>query len=170
MGKSKYSLAFKLKIVKKIANESMSIDSLSHKTGIDRSIIRKWFKFYELYGIKGLERPTNRVYSLDFKVSVLETIQKEGLSLKETARRFNISAESSIRNWQTAYEKNGILGLENKPRGRPKEMNIKRKKRKPDKPLTREEELLQEIECLKAENALLKKLDALILARKKPKS
>lgn len=45
--------------------------------------------------------------------------------------------------------------------------DYKRKKRKSDKPLTREEELLLENERLRAEIAVLKKLDALILARKK---
>jgi transposase len=43
----------------------------------------------------------------------------------------------------------------------------KRKKRKSDKPLTREEELLLEIEALRCENELLKKLQALIQAEEK---
>ena len=43
----------------------------------------------------------------------------------------------------------------------------KRKKRKSDKPLTREQELLLEIEALRCENELLKKLQALIQAEEK---
>jgi transposase len=43
----------------------------------------------------------------------------------------------------------------------------KRKKRKSDKPLTREEDLLLEIEALRCENELLKKLQALIQAEEK---
>jgi hypothetical protein len=35
-------------------------------------------------------------------------------------------------------------------------MNFKRKQRKTDKPLTREEELLKELEYLRAENEILK--------------
>lgn len=104
-------------------------------------------------------------------MKVLASIREGKYSIKESAVKFNIAAESSIINWQRDYEKSGILGLENKPRGRPKMMNdYKRKKRKSDKPLTREEELLLENERLRAEIAVLKKLDALILARKKPKS
>lgn len=73
-------------------------------------------------------------------------------------------------NWQHAYEKSGILGLENKPRGRPKIMsNNKGKKKKSDKFLTREQELLLENERLRAEIDYLKKLDALALASKKQK-
>ena len=40
------------------------------------------------------------------------------------------------------------------------------KKKKTGKPLTREEELLERIYYLEAENAILKKLDALIQERK----
>ena len=40
--------------------------------------------------------------------------------------------------------------------------DFKRKKRKSDKPLSREEELLLENESLRCENDLLKKLQALI--------
>ena len=44
----------------------------------------------------------------------------------------------------------GIAGLQSKPKGRPKSMSdYKRKKRKTDKPLTREEELLLENESLR---------------------
>ena len=64
----------------------------------------------------------------------------------------------------------GIKGLYPKPKGRPKSMsNYKRKKRKSDKPLTREEELLQENEALRCELEYLKKLQALIQAEKKVK-
>ncbi|WP_446681951.1 helix-turn-helix domain-containing protein [Epilithonimonas hominis] len=134
-------------------------------------MVRRWVKFYELYGVAGLERSGNRKFSVEFKLKVLREIDSGRLSIKESALKFNIAAESSIINWQRNYEKFGILGLENKSRGRPKIMSdYKRKKRKSDKPLTREEELLLENERLRAEIAVLKKLDALILARKKPKS
>ena len=43
-------------------------------------------------------------------------------------------------------------------------MTFKRAKKKSDKPLTREEELLLEIESLRCENALLKKFNALVQA------
>ena len=47
--------------------------------------------------------------------------------------------------------------------------DIKRKKRKSDKPLTNEEKLLQEIEFLRCENDLLKKFQALIQAEEQAK-
>lgn len=43
-------------------------------------------------------------------------------------------------------------------------MTFKRAKKKSNKPLTREEELLLEIESLRCKNALLKKINALVQA------
>jgi transposase len=101
---------------------------------------------------------------------VLSTIDREHLSLREACARFNIPGESVIISWRKAFEHNDP-GLIYKPKGRPKKMDkpIKRKPRKSDKPLTREEELLKENEFLKAENALLKKLHALIQTVQKRK-
>ena len=57
-----------------------------------------------------------------------------------------------------------------KQKGKVKSMgNIKRKKHKSDKPLTREEELLLENEALRCELDYLKKLQALIQAEEKVK-
>lgn len=170
MGISKYSLEFKRDCIETIIKKSRSIRSVAHALGLDTGMIRRWVRFYELYGVAGLERRSNREYDLKFNLKALETIESGRFSIKESALEFNIAAEASIINWKRDYEKFGILGLENKPKGRPKIMSdYKHKKRKSDKPLTREEELLLENERLRAEIAVLKKLDALILARKKTK-
>lgn len=171
MGKSKYDLEFKLKLVKEVLVKKKGIDTAALEVAIWPGLLRKWVNFYELYGEAGLVRQTNRLYDISFKVGVLEVIEEQGLSLKEAARRFNIAAESSILNWQRLYRKNGILGLENKARGRPPNMEKPEKKKKKDaKPLTREEQLLRELAYLRTENAYLKKLEALVRARKGQKS
>jgi transposase len=90
--------------------------------------------------------------------------------MKESCLRFNIPTISIIIKWKKDFANFGLEGLKPKQRGRPISMSdYKRKKRKSDKPLTREEELLKENERLRCENALLKKLDALIQARRNPK-
>ena len=166
MGKSKYDLDFKLKLVKEVLVKKKGVRILALEAGIGSELLRRWVRFYELYGDSGLVRESNRRYDLDFKLNVLQAIDKEGLSLKEAARRFNIAAESSILNWQRLYRENGILGLKNKARGRPPHMDKPQKKKREKKPLTREEELLEELKYLRAENAYLKKLEALVRARK----
>ena len=170
MGESKYSLEFKVSCVEKIKKNDLSIHSLAQEVGLDATVVRKWKRFYDLYGIEGLQRRSNRRYDVKFKLRVLETIKAQDLSLKQAAARFNIAAESSITNWRSAYEKSGILGLQNKPKGRPAIMSdYQRKKKKSGKPLTREEELLLENERLRAEIDFLKKLDALTLKKNKQK-
>jgi len=171
MGQSKYSLEFKKSCVEKILQDHLLVTALANELSLDRTMLHKWCRFYELHGTAGLQRRRNRLYDVKFKLKVLKTIATGKFSIKEAAVKFNIAAESSILNWQRDYGKSGILGLENKLRGRSKIMSdYKRKKRKSDQPLTREEELLLENERLRTKIAVLKKLDALILKRKKPKS
>jgi len=170
MGISKYSLEFKINCVVKVLECNCSISSYSNELGVSKSLLKRWVKYYVQYGPKGLIRTNNRIYDVKFKLKVLQFISVNSLSVKQACLKFNVGAESSILNWQHAYEKSGILGLENKPRGRPKIMsNNKDKKRKSDKVLTREQELLLENERLRAEIDYLKKLDALALASKKQK-
>ena len=168
--KEKFSVAFKLECIELHQNSYRSIESIATEKGFNESNLRKWIGFYHKYGISGLKPRKNRSYSVKFKLKVLKAIETDFISQREACIRFDIAAQSTVLNWQRDYEKSGILGLENKPRGRPKIMNdYKRKKRKSDKPLTREEELLLENEKLRAENDFLKKLDALTLKKNKQK-
>jgi len=166
MGKSKYDLEFKVKLVNEILVKERGFTAVADEYCIDTELLRQWVNFYELYGNAGLVRQSNRQYDVKFKMSVLQAIDKEGLSLKEASRRFNIAATSSIMKWQQLFLENGILGLENKTRGRPPTMDKPQKKKKEKKLLTREEELLEELKYLRAENAYLKKLEALVRAHK----
>lgn len=166
--KEKFSVAFKLGCIELYKISHRSIESIATEQGFNESNLRKWIGFYNKYGISGLQPRKNRSYSLNFKVKVLKTIERENISQREACIRFDIAAQSTVLNWQRDYEKSGILGLNNKPKGRPCIMSdYKRKKRKSDKPLTREEELLLENERLRAEIDFLKKLDALTLKKNK---
>ncbi|ROH98373.1 transposase [Chryseobacterium sp. G0240] len=166
--KEKFSVAFKLGCIELYKISHRSIESIATEKGFNENNLRKWIGFYNKYGISGLQPRKNRSYSLNFKVKVLKTIERENISQREACIRFDIAAQSTVLNWQRDYEKSGILGLNNKPKGRPCIMSdYKRKKRKSDKPLTREEELLLENERLRAEIDFLKKLDALTLKKNK---
>jgi len=110
----------------------------------------------------------NQSYSLNFKLEVLKAIAKEALSLRFASVKFNIPDTSIIVKWKRDFANFGLVGLQPKTRGRPTLMDTnKRKNRKLNKPLTREEELLLENEALRCENELLKKLQALIQAEEK---
>lgn len=168
--KVKYDYAFKLECVELVLKKHYSDGYVSKLKQIPRWNIRKWVSFYKSYGEIGLLPRTNQVYSAEFKLKVLKIVEKESLSLMETGIRFNIPNIAIVSKWKKDFANFGIEGLQLKPKGRPISMSdYKRKKHKSDKPLTREEELLKENERLRCENELLKKLQALIQARRNPK-
>ena len=168
--KVKYDYAFKLECVELVLKKHFSDGYVSKLKQIPRSNVRKWIGFYKAYGEVGLFPRINQSYSVDFKIKVLKTIEKESLSLRTTSIKFNIPDVAIIVKWKKDFANFGVEGLQPKQKGRPISMSdYKRKKSKSVKPLTREEELLKENERLRCENELLKKLQALIQARRHPK-
>lgn len=168
--KVKYNYAFKLECVEMVLKKHYSDRYVSKLKQIPRWNIRKWVSFYKTYGEIGLLPRINQSYSAEFKFKVLKIVEKESLSLMETGIRFNIPNIAIVSKWKKDFANFGVEGLQPKPKGRPISMSdYKRKKCKSDKPLSREEELLKENERLRCENELLKKLQALIQARRNPK-
>lgn len=168
--KTKYDYTFKLECVELVLKKHYSAEHVSKLKQTARWNIRKWVSFYKSYGKIGLLPRMNQSYSAEFKLKVLRSIEKESLSLMQAGIRFNIPDISIILKWKKDFANFGLTGLKPKQRGRPISMSDNRdKKRKSDKPLTREQELLKENERLRCENELLKKLQALIQTRKNPK-
>lgn len=168
--KVKYNYEFKLECVELVLKKHLSSESVSKLKGPNESNIRKWVGFYKKYGKTGLFPRKNQSYSVDFKLQVIKCIEVDVLPLRAACLKFNIPDASIIIKWQRDFANFGIEGLQPKPKGSPKPMsNFKRKKRKSDKPLTREEELLLENEALRCELDFLKKLHALIQAEEKAK-
>jgi transposase len=165
--KVKYSYEFKLRCVEEVLKKHQSLFSTAKENSIALTSLKWWIRCYIAFGNEGLlpsQRNTN--YSLSFKLKVLQAIEKKRLSLGQACLTFNIPTRSTIISWQRRYAQEGLAGLKLKPIGRPVSMNFKRKKRKSNQPLTREEELLRELEYLRAENELLKKFNALVQAEK----
>ena len=95
----------------------------------------------------------------EFKQRVVETMQREGLSYREAARQFEVGNHSMVAQWERIYLEEGPEGLYIERRGR----NSKGRPRKLDKKV--EEDLIAEVQRLRAENAYLKKLNALVSER-----
>ena len=100
-------------------------------------------------------------YTPEFKVMVIETMRKEKLSHKEAARRFKINAHSAVAKWERIYLEEGKEGLYIERRGR------KSTGRPPKLKKEVEEDLIAEVQRLRAENAYLKKLNALVAERER---
>jgi transposase-like protein len=103
----------------------------------------------------------NKRYTGEFKQMVVETMLRDKLSYREAARQFNISDHSRVTSWERIYLTEGPTGLYIERRGRSS-------KGRPAKfPKEVEEDLLKEVQRLRAENAYLKKLQALVLERER---
>lgn len=102
----------------------------------------------------------NKKYTGAFKQEVVETMQREKLSYKETAKLYDISGHDRVRQWERIYLEEGPEGLYIERRGRGSKGRPP-KKLKPEA----EEDLLAEVQRLRAENAYLKKLNALVAER-----
>ena len=100
----------------------------------------------------------NKRYTPEFKKLVVETMQEEKLSYRETAKQFEISDDKRIAAWERIYLTEGPEGFAIERRGRGS-------KGCPPKQLLKEveEDLLAEVQRLRAENDYLKNLQALVL-------
>ncbi len=102
----------------------------------------------------------NKRYTGEFKQKVVETMMREKLSYKEAARQFDVSQDTVVAKWERIYLEEGPEGLYIERRGRSSKGRPP-KKLKPEI----EEDLLTEVQRLRAENAYLKKLNALVAER-----
>ena len=92
----------------------------------------------------------NKRYTGEFKQMVVETMMRDKLSYKETARQFDIPCDKRVADWERIYLMEGPEGLYIERRGRSS------KGRPQQFPKEVEEDLLKEVQRLRAENAYLK--------------
>ncbi len=167
---SKYSKRFKLKVVNAYLSKGFGERTVAASFNINRSQLHEWLSVYKRYGADALApRKKHAHYSTTFKLDVLTYKRQHNASLPEVALRFHIPSASTIFIWEQRYNQGGINALANR-RGRaamkkPKNSTDPQIANKPWAELT-PKELLREIEYLQAENAYLKKLDALIQEKK----
>ena len=159
----------KLKIVKENQG-GRSRAYLSQKYNIAEGTIQNWIHSYEILGEEGLKKSkTIASYSGEFKLSVLEYRQINGLSFLETAKHFKIKQPATIVGWQRQYKEKGFEGL-CVQKGRPKKLgDSNMAKDKINKLTTSEKEelikLRQENLYLRARLEYEKKLEALVQKR-----
>ena len=99
----------------------------------------------------------NKRHTGEFKQKVVETMRKEKLSYCEAAREYEISDHKHVASWERIYLEEGPEGLYVERRGRASAAGGTKKGRpsKLDKKV--EEDLIDEVQRLRAENAYLKK-------------
>ena len=98
----------------------------------------------------------NKRYTPEFKKLVIETMQEEKLSYSETCRRFEVNSRDQIKSWERIYLSEGPEAFAVERRGRSS-------KGRKQLPKAAEEDLLAEVQRLRAEVEYLKNLQALVL-------
>ena len=91
----------------------------------------------------------NKRYTPEFKKQVVEAVIQDGLSYQEAARIYEVQGHDRIQSWERIYLEEGPEGLAVERRGR---KSTGRPKKMPGK-----------VQRLRAENAYLKNLQALVL-------
>lgn len=157
---TKYSPEYKLEVVKSVLEEGLSLKEAAEKFDVDRGEVQKWTAAYQAHGMSAIEK--QRVsYPGEFNQQVVEDMQANKLSLRQTAAKYNLSDHSVVAKWERIYLEEGPQGLFHKRRGRSKSGWPP----KLDKKLA--EDLIAENQRLRMENEYLKKLNALVQERQR---
>lgn len=164
----KYDTKFKLKLIKEYLSGDVGRTAVARKYNVPDSAMKGWVLGYMHHGENALAPRSFRGYSAQFKLTVLKRMWAQDLSQLQVAALFDIRSAGRIREWVQRYHEGGLVALEP---GRP---GPKMRRIDPNDPsnrplageeLTREQLLRQNLE-LRAEVAYLKKLGALIQAKR----
>lgn len=163
----KYTLEFKLECINKFKN-GIYVDKPLNCKGSNRnfmSIVREWTKIYDLHGADGLTHTYfNHQWTKDERFNLVAQVLA-GKPICQVAFENNIN-KGQLYHWVRRYREKGVDGLELYIGRKPKAPTMPKKKTKLTKSEKEELKLLRERnEYLEAENAYLKKLDALVTQR-----
>ncbi len=102
-------------------------------------------------------------YSSIFKVNAVKYMHENHLSIGEASANLGIPSETTLLKWERIYYEEGEEGLLVERRGRPKKSMSKNTTKTPkNSSKEKEEDLIAEVQRLRAENAYLKKYNALV--------
>jgi transposase len=161
---SRHTAQFKRSVVKDLlSGKGGSSRDVAYRHGIDHGTVRRWAAAWQERGEDAFRKKYSR-YDARFKLKVLRAMLSKDLSGRQAAALFDIRNPAVIGIWKRQYDSGGIEALQPRPRGRPvkpPKSSVPSDSTKSDESRTKEE-LLEELNYLRMENAYLKKLDALI--------
>lgn len=171
--KNKYPARLKIEAVERLQSGSIGLKPLAQEYGIHSASLHLWWLRYQYHGraaFSDIARPRGR-YSGTFKLFVLHVMQEQRLCTRQAVALFNLSCVTCVTRWKRLYQQYGMMGLYlTQHRYRP----MKKPPQSTDTSiLTLEQQLKrqqEELAYLKAENAYLKKLDALMRQKSGKKS
>lgn len=159
MSNKKHSGEFKCKVVDHYFESGDGYILTARHFSISRSLVQSWVRLFKSKGYAGLLKRLPTIHrTLAFKRMVVETVIRESLSYPQASVRFDNIPPPTILQWRRLYE----LGLLDGPK---ETLAMTKKVYRPDlsKPDSEKtaKELVRELEYMRAEVAVLKKLQEL---------
>ena len=162
--RKKHGYAERLKYMHMLEN-GFSIEYIHRNYGINDRLLGSLWSRYQSEGPSGLVKKHNVRADYAYKLRVIRDIEENHLTLVEASLKYNVSA-GRISVWQKTARTQGYDALAiTRPRGRPPKNNMGRPRKKKPEEMTELELLQLRVKELEAENALLKKVKALVEAR-----
>lgn len=166
----KYTEKFKLRLVEQYLTREAGFTSVARQHSVPRSLLRRWVAFYQHHGPAGLRSKAVK-YDCAFKLSVLRHMWENDSSFGQVSALFDIRDQCAVSKWQRSYDAGGLAGIGFNPFAHIETMASpipKVKKPDPSIPDTdkSKEDLLAELNWMRMEVAYLKKLDALVQAKR----
>ncbi|MBQ7194460.1 MAG: transposase [Bacteroidales bacterium] len=156
--KKKYYYPEKMAAIE-LLKEGKSRNAVSRITGIGYHALTLFWHRYQQDGHMSLmDRSGPYFYDEEVKVNLIRDYLENGLPLTAVSLKYNIPCQTILR-WKAAYERDGLNGLKDRRKG------LTKKKERTQAELDELEMLRKRNEYLEAENALLKKVRALVEER-----
>ena len=145
----------------RLLDDGRSIYYIEKHLGLDRKAVKLARRRYLLGGEIALLSPQHQPqWTMERKLEIVLEVEQKQLSLPEVALKHLVSTRS-LRRWVRAYHESGESGLMRKGATG----NMKKKRQLTEAELDELEMLRKRNEYLEAENALLKKVRALVEER-----
>lgn len=152
--------------------QGQTLPSLSKEYQINTRNVEYLIRLIDKHGFDILNSGKNKYYSPELKLEIINKVIIDGQSTISTAIEYGLGSTGILSNWIRSYKENGYVIVERK-KGRPPTMPKKNIVNKDYKDMTPEEKIkyLEDKNLyLEAENEYLKKLRAVIQARKNQQS
>ena len=163
----RHSEQFKLSVVERYLVGLEGYRRVASHFDIAPAMVRRWVSRYQLYGTAGLAKRVGN-FTAEFKLTVLQHMWDNSVSQAKVALLFDVRNTASIGIWEARYRSGGIDALARLSRKEPDKMDaptVRPALPADDSKRTREQ-LLEEVEYLRMEVAVLKKFQALAQTKK----